>query len=271
MKSPNPAPIANPTLQTRRRTIRSGLQRTGATLSLALALVAGGIAVAPPASADQIGQAPTAANITGNGSFAVSSSTVTGQSGFGGGTVYYPNATGVYPVVAIVPGFLNTWSNVQWLGPRLSSWGFVVVGINTNGIFDLPGPRGDQLLAALNWAVNSAPTDDTRALAHRQDLGTGHRARAHHRGPERHNRTARLAFDPLLQHPCRAQELCGARRGQPPLPMEQQRHSLTGFGLLVQALAEQRHPVHAVHLWVHRQPGLGLQLHRLLEAYGVTG
>jgi dienelactone hydrolase len=159
MKSPSPAPIGHPTLQTRRRISWSGLHRTGAALAISLALVSSGIAVATPASADQIGQAPTTANITGNGNLAVSSSTVTGHSGFGGGTVYYPTATGVYPVVAIVPGFLNTWSNVQWLGPRLSSWGFVVVGINTNSVFDIPGSRGDQLLAALNWAVNSASTE----------------------------------------------------------------------------------------------------------------
>ena len=179
MKSANPAPIGHPALQTRRRTSWSRVQRTGAALSMAMALVGGGIAAATPASADQIGQAPTAANITGNGSFAVSSSAITGHSGFGGGTVYYPSASGVYPVVAIVPGFFNTWSNVQWLGPRLSSWGFVVVGINTNAIFDPPGPRGDQLLAALNWAVNSAPaavrsrTDGTRRGVAGYSMGGG--------------------------------------------------------------------------------------------------
>src|SRR5689334_5096120 len=79
MTSPNPAPISHPALQTRRPTW-SRLQRTGAALTMALALVAGGIAVATPAAADQIGQAPTTANITGNGSFTVSSSTITGQS-----------------------------------------------------------------------------------------------------------------------------------------------------------------------------------------------
>jgi dienelactone hydrolase len=123
-----------------------------------LAVVVGGGAVATPAFADEIGQAPTAANITGNGSFAVSSSRITTASGFRGGMVYYPTDAGSYPVVSIAPGFTNTWSDVQWLGPRLSSWGFVVVGIDTNTIFDSPASRGDQLLAALNWAVNSAPS-----------------------------------------------------------------------------------------------------------------
>ncbi|HKT04652.1 MAG TPA: alpha/beta hydrolase [Rugosimonospora sp.] len=127
--------------------------------TLVLAAAVGGVAVGAPAYADEIGQAPTAANITGDGSFAVTSSTITNASGFGGGTVYYPTTPGLYPVVAIVPGFLNTWSNVQWLGPRLSSWGFVVVGASTNTIFDFPDSRGTQLLAALDWAVNTAPAE----------------------------------------------------------------------------------------------------------------
>uniref|UniRef100_UPI003F778472 KbPETase n=1 Tax=Kibdelosporangium banguiense TaxID=1365924 RepID=UPI003F778472 len=109
------------------------------------------------AFADEIGQAPTAANITGDGSFSTSSSAIFGQSGFGGGTAYYPNTAGKYPVVAFAPGFLSDWNALNWLGPRVASWGFVVVGVNTNTPFDFPDARGDQLLAALNWAVNSAP------------------------------------------------------------------------------------------------------------------
>jgi dienelactone hydrolase len=33
-----------------------------------------------------------------------------------------------------------------------------VVGIDTTSVFDDPASRGNQLLAALNWAVNTAPT-----------------------------------------------------------------------------------------------------------------
>jgi predicted dienelactone hydrolase len=126
---------------------------------LLLALMGSGIAVATPALADEIGQAPTASNITGNGSFATTSASIsTSVSGFGGGRVYYPTATGQYPVIAISPGFTATWSSLAWIGPRLSSWGFVVVGIETNSVYDQPASRGNQLLAALNWAVNSSPT-----------------------------------------------------------------------------------------------------------------
>jgi predicted dienelactone hydrolase len=129
-------------------------------LAVVLTLMGGGVAaVATPALADEIGQAPTAANITGNGSFATTSASISSTvAGFGGGRVYYPTATGTYPVIAISPGFTATWSSLSWIGPRLSSWGFVVVGIETNSIYDQPASRGNQLLAALNWAVGSSPT-----------------------------------------------------------------------------------------------------------------
>jgi predicted dienelactone hydrolase len=146
----------------------------------ALALAVGAVAVATPAAADEIGQAPTAANITGNGSFSVSSSSISSLvSGFGGGQVYYPTATGRYPVVAVSPGFTARWSSISWIGPRLASWGFVVVGIETNSVFDYPSSRGSQLLAALNWAVNSSPTavrsrvDGTRRGVAGHSMGGG--------------------------------------------------------------------------------------------------
>ena len=147
--------------------------------ALAVALTGTGVAVAP-AHADEIGQAPTSSNITGNGSFSVSSDRISSLvSGFGGGTVYYPNTTGRYPVVAISPGYTASWSSIDWLGPRLASWGFVVVGIETNSRLDQPASRGQQLLAALNWAVNSGPTavrsraDGTRMGVAGHSMGGG--------------------------------------------------------------------------------------------------
>ena len=160
----------------RHRRWRVLLTAGGAALTLGLGLVA----VATPAAADEIGQAPTAANITGNGSFSVSSSSISSLvSGFGGGQVYYPTATGQYPVVAVSPGFTARWSSISWIGPRLASWGFVVVGIETNSIYDQPSSRGSQLLAALNWAVNSSPTavrsraDGTRRGVAGHSMGGG--------------------------------------------------------------------------------------------------
>jgi dienelactone hydrolase len=138
----------------RRRSVK--LIATGA---MSIGLAAGVIAVALPASADEIGQAPTAANITGNGSFAVAQVSIPASvTGFGGGIAYYPTATGTYPVISMSPGFTAAWSSISWLGPRVASWGFVVVGIETNSRFDQPTSRGTQLIAALNWAVNSSPT-----------------------------------------------------------------------------------------------------------------
>lgn len=149
----------------------------GAIVALLLGLT--GVAVAQPAYADTVGQAPTAANITGNGSFATASSSITGASGFGGGTVYYPTTAGRYPVIAIVPGYTATWSSLAWLGPRVASWGFVVVGMNTTTIFDQPNQRGQELLSALSWATNSSPTtvrshvDATRRAVAGHSMGGG--------------------------------------------------------------------------------------------------
>jgi predicted dienelactone hydrolase len=136
------------------------------TVAMSLALVGGGLAVAAPASADEIGQNPTSSNITGNGSFSVSSSSISSfVSGFGGGVAYYPTASGTYPVVSISPGYTASWSSISWLGPRLASWGFVVIGIETNSRFDQPSSRGQQLIAALNWAVSSSAPSAVRSRA----------------------------------------------------------------------------------------------------------
>ncbi len=139
--------------------LRSKVGKVVVTATAVAALSFGAAVIAVPASADQIGQAPTASNITGNGSFATSSSSISSLvSGFGGGVAYYPTGTGRYPVVAVSAGYTASWSSISWIGPRLASWGFVVVGIETNSRFDQPSSRGNQLLAALNWAVNSSPT-----------------------------------------------------------------------------------------------------------------
>jgi dienelactone hydrolase len=126
--------------------------------AMAAGLAVGAVIVATPAAADEIGQAPTAQNITGTGSFATAQTTITNASGFGGGIAYYPTTAGRYPVIAVSPGFTAAWSSLSWLGPRVASWGFVIVGIETNSRFDRPTARGTQLRNALNWAVNSSPT-----------------------------------------------------------------------------------------------------------------
>jgi predicted dienelactone hydrolase len=132
---------------------------TAAALSLSLAAGAVGISAsaAQAASPYEKGPNPTQALLDApRGPFQVSQVAVTGQSGFGGGQIYYPTDTskGTYGAVAIVPGFLMPWLSMAWLGPRLASHGFVVIGIETNSGFDDPPSRGKQLLAALDYLVN---------------------------------------------------------------------------------------------------------------------
>jgi predicted dienelactone hydrolase len=118
-----------------------------------------GLATAPTAQAAdgpyQRGPDPTESSVTAaSGPFATSQATVsrTSVTGFGGGVVYYPTSTseGTFGAIAISPGFTATWSSLSWLGPRLASQGFVVIGIETNSTLDQPASRGDQLLAALD-------------------------------------------------------------------------------------------------------------------------
>jgi predicted dienelactone hydrolase len=129
--------------KTLRRTVCAGLLAAGA--------VMGGSSWA------QIGPAPTSTSLNATaGPFAVSTSTVTVASGFGGGTIYYPTTAGQYGVIAISPGFTATQSSVAWLGRRMATHGFVVITIDTNTTLDQPASRATQLIAALNYVVNSA-------------------------------------------------------------------------------------------------------------------
>ncbi|MCZ7437040.1 alpha/beta hydrolase [Micromonospora sp. WMMC241] len=133
-----------------------------ARLAVAAVLAAGGaLAVPSAAAADnpyQRGPAPTVAVLEASrGPFATSSYSVSALSvtGFGGGVVYYPTSTaeGTFGAVAISPGYTATWSSLSWLGPRIASHGFVVIGIETNTLLDQPDSRGRQLLAALDYLV----------------------------------------------------------------------------------------------------------------------
>ncbi|MGV9806131.1 alpha/beta hydrolase family protein [Micromonospora chersina] len=135
--------------------------RSLARLAVAAVLAVGG-AVAVPAGAQaadnpyERGPAPTSAILEASrGPFTTSSYSVSSLSvtGFGGGVVYYPTSTseGTFGAVAISPGYTATWSSLSWLGPRIASHGFVVIGIETNTLLDQPDSRGRQLLAALDY------------------------------------------------------------------------------------------------------------------------
>jgi dienelactone hydrolase len=134
---------------TRRR--RSLAGRT-AGLVIAAGLVAGGVATAAPAQAAspyERGPAPTRAALERNGPYAVDQYAAQSPRGFPSGTVYAPRSTETFGAVAIVPGFVSSWSQLSWMGPRLASHGFVVIGINTNSAFDGPSERATQVWAGL--------------------------------------------------------------------------------------------------------------------------
>lgn len=97
-----------------------------------------------------------------NGPFSVRTKRVSRQSakGFGGGTIHYPtNASGcgLLGAIAVVPGYVSYEAAIKWWGPRLASWGFVVITINTHSIYDDPNSRAAQLNAALDHMI----ADDT--------------------------------------------------------------------------------------------------------------
>ncbi len=140
----------------------------------ALALMLAGAASA------QIGPDPTSAGLNATaGAFAISSAGVSLPRGFGGGTIYYPTASGRYGVVAISPGFTATQSSIAWHGRRLASHGLVVITIDTNTTLDQPPSRATQLMAALNHVVNNASStvrsrvDSTRLAVAGHSMGGG--------------------------------------------------------------------------------------------------
>ena len=151
--------MQSPTIPARHRA-----RRLLATAAATLALIAGSLTVATAAQAAspyERGPAPTSAILDASrGPFATAQQSVSSLSvsGFGGGVIYYPTSTaeGTFGAVAISPGYTASWSSISWLGPRIASHGFVVIGIETNTIFDQPASRGNQLLAALDYLTRSS-------------------------------------------------------------------------------------------------------------------
>ncbi|MBO4210176.1 alpha/beta hydrolase family protein [Micromonospora echinofusca] len=163
------------------------LVRAVARLAVAVVLTAGtAVAASPAAQAAanpyERGPAPTHAILEASrGPFATASLTVSSLSvsGFGGGVIYYPTSTseGTFGAIAISPGFTAYWSSISWLGPRLASHGFVVIGIETITTLDQPDSRGRQLLAALDYLVERSSVrsriDGTRLAVAGHSMGGG--------------------------------------------------------------------------------------------------
>lgn len=92
---------------------------------------------------------PTTASLEAtDGPLTTASYTVPNPTGYGSGTVTYPTNSGSYPGVVLMPGYQGTQQNLQWLAPRLASWGFVVINVGTNTLTDDPESRGRQITAA---------------------------------------------------------------------------------------------------------------------------
>ncbi|MFG2133108.1 discoidin domain-containing protein [Streptomyces sp. NPDC048751] len=92
---------------------------------------------------------PTTSSLeAADGPLTTATYTVPSPSGYGSGTVTYPTASGSYPGIVLMPGYQGTQQNLQWLAPRLASWGFVVINVGTNTLSDDPASRGRQITAA---------------------------------------------------------------------------------------------------------------------------
>jgi endo-1,4-beta-xylanase len=112
----------------------------------------------------QRGPDPTTASVSANrGTFATAEMSVPAGNGFGGGMIYYPTDTsqGTFGAVAIVPGYTARFSVEEaWMGHWLASFGFVVIGVETNSTNDFDTARGAQLLAALDYLTQRSSVRD---------------------------------------------------------------------------------------------------------------
>ena len=132
-------------------------------------------------NATQRGPDPTIQSIEATrGTFATAQQNVAPGNGFNGGVIYYPTDTsqGTWGALAIVPGYTAKCANEEaWMGPWLSSFGFVVICIETNSTTDFDTQRGQELLAALDWLTTSSPVkneiDPTRLSVLGHSMGGG--------------------------------------------------------------------------------------------------
>lgn len=148
---------------------RTGWRIPAAAAAVVLGVVAAGAAVLNgSASAAEVsyqrGPDPTVQSVAANrGTFATAEITVPRGSGFNGGKIYYPTDTsqGTWGAIAAVPGYTASWAaEGAWMGPWLASFGFVVIGIDTNSPTDFDTARGTQLLAALDYLTGQSPVRD---------------------------------------------------------------------------------------------------------------
>lgn len=148
--------------RTRRR-----LSTLWASITIGVVVAATAVATRSASAADnpyQRGPDPTVATVAATyGPFATAQINVSPGNGFNGGTIYYPTDTslGTWGAVAIVPGYTARFADEEaWMGPRLASFGFVVIGVETNSTTDWDTARGTQLLAALDYLTQRSAVRD---------------------------------------------------------------------------------------------------------------
>ncbi|MBE8519293.1 dienelactone hydrolase family protein [Amycolatopsis sp. H6(2020)] len=139
------------------------LRRVVAAAAVVLGAATTVVAVDPALAADnpyQRGPEPTTSSVAATrGTFATAEVSVSKGNDFGGGKIYYPTDTskGTFGAIAVVPGYTATWAaEGAWMGPWLASFGFVVIGIDTNSRTDYDTARGTQLLAALDYLTQKS-------------------------------------------------------------------------------------------------------------------
>ncbi|MEU1605267.1 poly(ethylene terephthalate) hydrolase family protein [Micromonospora matsumotoense] len=139
----------------------------GAAAVLAVAMAGAmmvGYSPSAAAASLQRGPDPTVQSVAANrGTFATAEITVPRGYGFNGGKIYYPTDTsqGTWGAIAAVPGYTASWAaEGAWMGPWLASFGFVVIGIDTNSPTDFDTARGTQLLAALDYLTGQSAVRD---------------------------------------------------------------------------------------------------------------
>lgn len=164
-REPEPTSVESARTGLRDRVRRLALNTVGVTVLLGSTVTASTTQLASAADAPyQRGPEPTTASVAATyGSFATAQVSVPSGNGFNGGTIYYPTDTsqGTWGAVAVVPGYTARFADEHaWMGPRLASFGFVVIGIETNTRNDWDTARGTQLLAGLDYLTQKSSVRD---------------------------------------------------------------------------------------------------------------
>ncbi len=126
-------------------------------LAIFAVLCAAVVFVATPAHAAQNGPDPTAGSAATTGTFAYSRTDVPDLQTphtIGAASIFYPvDGSRTYGGVAGVAGFSTQRNTIEGFAALLASHGFVVITVDTNTAFDLPGERATALLGALDYLV----------------------------------------------------------------------------------------------------------------------